>query len=279
MDVPGLDPEAHRRALMGIARVNRLSRTTETLWHPIRELAKKTGRRIRVLDAATGGGDVPARLAEKAARAGIMLELFGCDISETAIACAEERCPGGRFFVHDMLQGPLEDNYDVVMCSLFMHHLSDSDAVVVLNRMKEAANHLVLVNDLARLRFAYFAGWITCHLVSRSRIVWFDGPASVRSSFTVVEAKHLADCAGLAGATVRNASRAVTFYRGLIDTRPSDDDRLPGRGKARWNAAPRTVTESYGQALLASSRCAKYPCIRRSSSSPRVPKICSLRAI
>ena len=203
MDVPGLDPEEHHRALVGIARVNRLSGTTETLWHPIRALAKKSGRKLRVLDVATGGGDVPARLAEKAARAGIMLDLFGCDISETAIACAEARCPDGRFFVHDMLEKPLEEKYDVVMCSLFIHHLSDDEAVVVLKRMKEAASHLVLANDIARSRFAFLAGWITCHLVSRSRIVWFDGPASVRSSFTVNEAKHLADGAGLTGATVR----------------------------------------------------------------------------
>jgi len=203
MDVPGLDAEEHRRALIGIARLNRLSGTTETLWHPIRELAKRLGRTIRVLDVATGGGDVPARLAEKAARAGIVLDLFGCDINQTAVACAEARCPAGQFFVHDMLQDPLKNTYDVVICSLFIHHLSDSEAVVVLNRMKEAANHLVLANDIARSRFAYLAGWITCRLVSRSRIVWFDGPASVRSSYTVDEAKHLADRAGLMGATVR----------------------------------------------------------------------------
>ena len=69
--------------------------------------------------------------------------------------------------------------------------------------MKEAASHLVLLNDLDRSRFSFLAVWAGCHLVTRSRIVRFDGPASVRSAFTAEEAKDLAERAGLAGASVR----------------------------------------------------------------------------
>src|ERR1700722_14763907 len=93
MDVPGVDPAEHDRALKGIARVNRITGSAEVLWPSIYELAKSRGRGLRILDVATGGGDVPARLVEKAARAGIMLDLFGCDISGTAVALAEAKCP------------------------------------------------------------------------------------------------------------------------------------------------------------------------------------------
>ena len=69
--------------------------------------------------------------------------------------------------------------------------------------MAAATRHLVLVNDLARSRFNYCAVWAACRMLSRSPVVRFDGPASVRSAFTPKEALALAERAGLTGATVR----------------------------------------------------------------------------
>jgi 2-polyprenyl-3-methyl-5-hydroxy-6-metoxy-1,4-benzoquinol methylase len=203
MDDPGLDPAEHTRALVGLSRLNRLSGSAEVLWPSIRECAARSQRALRILDVATGGGDVPARLAEKAARSGVALDLFGCDKSATAVACAQEKCPTGRFFAHDMFNDCLKESYDIIMCSLFLHHLNADQSLQLFKRMKEAASQLVLVNDLDRSRFAFVAVWAGCHLVTRSRIVRFDGPASVRSAFTAAEAKDLAERAGLTGASVR----------------------------------------------------------------------------
>ena len=100
------------------------------------------------------------------------------------------------------IRDPLPGGFDVVTCSLFLHHLSEDDAVTVLRRMRDAAGRLVLVNDLARSRFNYLAVWLACRLTTRSRVVRFDGPASVRSAFTPAEARALAERAGLSGATV-----------------------------------------------------------------------------
>ncbi len=67
MDEPGLDPERHRQALQGLARINWLSASDRILWHPIRALARElAGKPLRVLDIATGGGDVPIRLWQRA---------------------------------------------------------------------------------------------------------------------------------------------------------------------------------------------------------------------
>ncbi|MBX9582367.1 MAG: hypothetical protein K2X87_18855, partial [Gemmataceae bacterium] len=71
MDDPGLDPAEHRRALAALARINRWSRSAAVIWRPIRDFARSAGRPVRVLDVATGGGDVPKALAEKARRAGL----------------------------------------------------------------------------------------------------------------------------------------------------------------------------------------------------------------
>jgi hypothetical protein len=109
-----------------------------------------------------------------------------------------------RFFVHDALRDRLPTGFDVVTCSLFLHHLSEDDAIGLLTNMESAAGRLILVNDLARSRFNYCAVWLACRLLTRSRVVRFDGPASVRSAFTPTEALALADRAGLHGATVQS---------------------------------------------------------------------------
>jgi SAM-dependent methyltransferase len=204
MDDPQIDPIEHRRALAALVRVNRWSGSVGVLWPAIRKLASELKRTIRVLDVATGSGDVPAGLLAKAKRAGIALEVAGCDISQTAITTAAANCPEGQFFIHDAIGEPLPTGLDAVTSSLFLHHLSSDNAVTLLSRMKAAAARLVLVNDLSRSRFNFLSVWSACHLLTRSRIVRFDGPASVRSAFTPSEALALAERAGLHGATVRS---------------------------------------------------------------------------
>ena len=72
MDQPGLDAGEHAHALHGLARINRLSRSDAILWPAIERLARAgRGSPIRVLDVASGGGDVPIALAKRASRAGL----------------------------------------------------------------------------------------------------------------------------------------------------------------------------------------------------------------
>ncbi|VTT97152.1 Uncharacterized protein OS=Planctomyces maris DSM 8797 GN=PM8797T_03249 PE=4 SV=1: Methyltransf_23 [Gemmataceae bacterium] len=204
MDDPGLAPAEHRRALAGLARLNRVSGSAAVLWPAVARLARELRRPVRVLDVATGSGDVPAGLVRKARRAGVSLEVSGCDISQTAVAAAAANCPAGRFFVHDALRNPLPAGFDVVTCSLFLHHLSTDDAVSLLAAMRDAVGRLVLVNDLSRSRFSFVGVWLACHLLTTSPVVRFDGPASVRSAFTPREALALAERAGLTAAVVRS---------------------------------------------------------------------------
>jgi 2-polyprenyl-3-methyl-5-hydroxy-6-metoxy-1,4-benzoquinol methylase len=203
MDDPALDPAEHLRALEALARINRFSGSCGIFWPSIRTLVKKLNRPVRILDVATGSADVPAGLLAKASRAGLQLEVAGCDISPTAIATATANCRAGRFFVHDAILEPLPTGFDVVTCSLFLHHLSADHAVILLRRMREATNHLVLLNDLVRSRFNYLSVSLACRLLTRSRIVRYDGPASVRSAFTTAEAIELAKQGGLQDATLQ----------------------------------------------------------------------------
>ena len=48
------------------------------------------------------------------------------------------------------LREALPSSYEVLCCSLFLHHLDESDAISLLRRMAAAAQNLVLVDDLVR---------------------------------------------------------------------------------------------------------------------------------
>lgn len=205
MDDPGLDPTEHARALRALARINWLSGSGRILWPTLRDLAREISRPVRVLDVASGGGDVSLCLWRKARKTGIELTVEGCDISPTAIAHARQRAELAganiRFFHLDALAQPLPDGYDAVTCSLFLHHLDEGPAVELLRRMGQAAGRLVLVNDLERTRQGYLMAWIGTRLLSRSPVVHVDGPLSVQGAFTPSEAVELARQAGLEGAT------------------------------------------------------------------------------
>ena len=98
MDQPGLDPQEHVRALRALARINSLSRSAGLLWPEILRLARAyPGKTLRLLDLASGGGDLPIQLWRKSRAHGIPLEVHGADVSAVAIeharACANILAP------------------------------------------------------------------------------------------------------------------------------------------------------------------------------------------
>lgn len=206
MDEPSLDPAEHKRALAGLRRINAWSFTTNYLWRAIAQIASERSiRTIRILDVACGGGDLSVQIAERARLAGIDVVMHGCDMSATAVEhaaalAAQRGFTNCHYYVCNVFEQPLADEYDIVTSSLFLHHLNHPQAIQVLRKMSQAALHAVLVDDLVRSRFGYFLAQVGCRLLSRSPIVHYDGPVSVLGAFTVEEAKGLASEAGLASA-------------------------------------------------------------------------------
>ncbi len=207
MDDPNLESGRHIAALHGLARLNWLSGSVRIVWASIAGLARKLGnKRLRVLDVATGGGDVPLALWRKARRAGLNLDLCGVDISERALRFASSRAEACgaeiRFQAINALTESLPAEYDVAMCSLFLHHLNEEQATTVLSRMRAAARRLVLVNDLRRSRTGLLLAQLATRLFTTSNVVHVDGPRSARAAFTVEEVQILAESAGMPDARI-----------------------------------------------------------------------------
>src|SRR5947209_2673513 len=91
MDQLDLNPRDHACALRGLARINWWSCSSNILWPALAGRARRRPQPLRVLDLATGAGDVPIRLSCRARRMGIRLQIDGCDVSPVAVAEAQHR--------------------------------------------------------------------------------------------------------------------------------------------------------------------------------------------
>jgi 2-polyprenyl-3-methyl-5-hydroxy-6-metoxy-1,4-benzoquinol methylase len=207
MDRPDLERARHFQALTALERLNLWSGSARILWPPIYHLAKETSsRRLTVLDIASGAGDIPIRLFRRAARAGLSLQIEGGDISPRAVAYAQERAARAKVNIHffpiDALAADIPGSYDVVTCSLFLHHLEDGQVVRLLRTLAPVARHLLLVSDLNRSCTGFVAAYLATRLLCWSDVVRTDGPWSVEAAFTVDEVTMLAERAKLVGATV-----------------------------------------------------------------------------
>ncbi len=207
MDNPALDAQQHSHALEGLERINRWSSSLRIVWPSIRDLARKCRpKSLRVLDIATGAGDLPIALWRRARRSHLPMQVDGCDQSPRAVEHAQARAKQAQaavnFFKLDIFTDEIPPDYDVILTSLFLHHIENAQAVSLLRRMAASARHLVLINDLARSASGLALAFVGTRLLSTSKVVHVDGPRSVRAAYTVNEAHQLAKEAGLSNAVI-----------------------------------------------------------------------------
>jgi ubiquinone/menaquinone biosynthesis C-methylase UbiE len=149
-----------------------------------------------VLDVAAGGCDVGAALMRKR-----KCRVVSLDMNSRGLKRADPTTP----VAGDALQLPFADNtFDAVICSLFFHHLSNTECISVLREMWRVARRIVIVNDLHRHRVAHASIRILSALFSRSTMFRNDAAASVRRAFRPAELGDIARRAGVAARVHRS---------------------------------------------------------------------------
>jgi len=211
MDDPSLPDQDHLDGLSALTRINALSGTATGLATAILRLSRgiEWTRPLRIIDVASGGGDVTVSLARKLKRRlprGVGAEVTGIDISPRAVARAQSMADargvtGVTFAVHDALAEGLPP-CDFAINSLFLHHLSDAQTVQILQGMAAAASVGVVVSDLLRSRLGLWLAQLGTTVLSSSRVARVDGPLSVRAARTLAEYRQLLDCSGMESARI-----------------------------------------------------------------------------
>jgi 2-polyprenyl-3-methyl-5-hydroxy-6-metoxy-1,4-benzoquinol methylase len=201
MDRLGNDPSLLRADLTVLERLNR-HLGGHTI--PVRYLsefhatyvARNSDKLLRVLDLATGGGDVPRAIARK-----FNATITAVDGNPEIVQIARERSanhPDIHFEQQDLRALPYPpESFDVVLCSLTLHHFSEDDVVAILRRIHEIARVGYIVSDLRRNRVAIWLSQLMARTILTNPIAKFDAPASCERAFTVAELRALAERAGL----------------------------------------------------------------------------------
>ncbi len=200
MDDPDLPAAIHDHALDGLARLNAWSRADVPFRRPIHKFLSAAAKRATILDLATGSGDLVVRLDPWLRGRGHVVRWEAVDISGHALkrTAARGEAAGIEIRTHrlDVLSATLPP-CDVAICSLFLHHLDSESIVQVLERLNATARLGGVVCDLRRSKLGLLLASTTARLATRSPVVHYDAPASVRASLTGDELLELARHAGL----------------------------------------------------------------------------------
>jgi ubiquinone/menaquinone biosynthesis C-methylase UbiE len=153
----------------------------------------------RVLDLCTGAGDIPRLLVDWARASGVTLRIDAVDLHESTLEIAKrgsEKYPEIQFLRGDVLKYESKETYDLVICSLALHHFSEEDAVLLLKRCRNLSHRFVLVSDLVRTRTAALIIRFLTTFFYRLPMTKADANMSIERAFNFAEMRALAEAAG-----------------------------------------------------------------------------------
>jgi 2-polyprenyl-3-methyl-5-hydroxy-6-metoxy-1,4-benzoquinol methylase len=157
------------------------------------------GAQMRVVDLATGSGDIPRLLVDHARRIGAQIEIDAVDRQPATLEIAQSlsaEYPEISYHAANVLEWDRPQKYDMALCSLVLHHFSDNDAVRLLRRSRELSKRFVLVSDLRRGLLLQAGVYMLTALIFREPMTRFDARLSAERAFSFVEMRELAIQAG-----------------------------------------------------------------------------------
>lgn len=198
MDRPDASPAELEAALRSLRGLNRYFGSYRIIRRFMRRWIRR-GESVRVLDLATGSADIPRLVADHARKIGAKAEIVAVDFQPTTIATARRLSadyPEIVFECAEVLTFRAAEPFDIVICSLALHHFSNDDAVRLLQRARELSRRFVLISDLRRGFLLTTGVDLLTALIFRDRMTFQDGRMSARRAFSFPELRALAVRAG-----------------------------------------------------------------------------------
>lgn len=202
----GVSQHDLRTTLRDIRRANIFGLGTWVVKHHLKEMLRNIPRDkpLRILDLATGSGDIPEELCRWSRREKRDISFVISDISPEILEVARKRIEGAGFgervayVVCDAANVPFAPgSFDVVICSLAFHHLNLHQAIRAVREMEKLSRLGFIINDIYRSQGAWYMAWVLAHLATSNRLTRHDGPASVLRAFTPAELRRMSNMVGI----------------------------------------------------------------------------------
>ncbi len=159
----------------------------------------KPGDKLRVVDLATGSGDIPRLIVDYARKIRARVEIDALDRQPATLEIAQRLSadyPEISYREANILEWNSVQAYDIALCTLALHHFSNEDAVRLLRRCCQVSKRFVLVSDLRR-SFSLIAGvYVLTALIFREQMTRYDARLSAIRAFSFSEMRDLALRAG-----------------------------------------------------------------------------------
>lgn len=150
-----------RDTLDEIASINRLLGGNKITLDGVVQLLAKVPKseEIVIVDLGCGNGDMLRMLSNYADSKNWKFKLIGIDANQDTISYARELSalyPNISYLAKDIFSEDFEKMaYDIALCTLTLHHFSETDALQLMQVLKKRASIGVVINDLHRNALAY----------------------------------------------------------------------------------------------------------------------------
>ena len=184
--------------LANLKRINRYFGSYALIRHFLRRWLRP-GDTASILDLCTASADIPRFVVDWARRAPVSVRVVGVDFRESTLEIARRESrhyPEIEFICANVLEFEPAETFDLVFCSLALHHFSDRDAELLLRRVRKFATRGLLVADIARSDFGALGIYALTATLLREPMTRFDARLSMKRAFSVAELWALAVKAG-----------------------------------------------------------------------------------
>jgi 2-polyprenyl-3-methyl-5-hydroxy-6-metoxy-1,4-benzoquinol methylase len=189
MDDFELKGEELAKTLRDLDKVNKWLGGNQITLKGIKKIISKTspGKPVRIVDVGCGNGMMLRQVAEYGRKNNVNLELLGIDANPYAIEIAEglaKDYPEIKFEAINIFSTSFaEKKYDIVLCTLTLHHFEDTKIEQLLKVFLESARLGIVINDLQRSRAAYYLFQAFCAVFIHNEIAREDGLTSILRGF------------------------------------------------------------------------------------------------
>ena len=168
--------------------INRLLGGNNVTIMGLKELLKNQSKNkiITIVDLGCGHGDILRDIAKFGRKNDYTFRLVGIDANIAAIAYAKELSKEYSELSFKAIDIFSEDfkkqSYDIVLCTLFLHHFKNNELISFLKTTIEKATIGVVVNDLHRHKLAYYLFKLIGFFV-KNKMIREDGLTSILRGF------------------------------------------------------------------------------------------------
>ena len=189
MDDFTLEGEILRDALDKIAKINQLLGGNKLTLQGVQSLINQVSikKEITIVDIGCGNGDMLRALADYASKNNLNFKLIGIDANEFTINHAKKLSKHYQNITYQC-EDIFEDiftalKYDIVLCTLTLHHFKDAEIIKLVSVFYENANIGIVINDLQRSALAYRLFQVLCFVFRLNKMSKEDGLVSILRGF------------------------------------------------------------------------------------------------